>query len=319
MQGNAWHGRKRPRRRFERFRWDRLALVILSAGLIVFGSVRLTGYFRDWASARKTAEALRQVYEAASVVSDDSAPVPTAPPATAVSSTPQPSAAPTAAPPAYLTALKYPDNPQAQASPLFKALRRENKDIVGWLKIDGLLDEAVTQRDETYYMNHDALGKSNANGSIFLDSGISLKTRPYSLVLYGHNMKSGAMFGSLRNYEAVSFYQKNPYITFNTMFEDGRYVVFAAGLVSLERNAWHYMDFFALNSNSLRERQAVLDTLKKVSLFNSPVAVQPDDQLLLLVTCVDKDTERRVVAARRIRPGENEELLKAEIAQSRKR
>ncbi len=319
MQGNSWHGRKPPRKRFERFRWDRLALVVLSAGLIVFGTVHLAGYFREWASARKTAEALRQVYESASAVSDDPTPVPAASPVTAVPSTPRPSPAPTAAPPAYLAALEYPDNPQAQVSSLFKALRRENKDIVGWLKIDGLLDEAVTQRDEVYYMNHDALGKSNANGAIFLDSGISLKTRPYSLVLYGHNMKSGAMFGSLRHYETAAFYQKNPYISFNTMYEDGRYVVFAAGTVSIDRNAWHYMDFFALNSASARERQAVLDTLKSVSLFTCPVTVRPDDQLLLLVTCVEKDTERRVVAARRIRPGENEEALKGQIAQARKR
>ena len=35
-----------------------------------------------------------------------------------------------------------------------------------------LLDEPVVQRDETFYMNHDALGGKNVNGAIFLDSGI---------------------------------------------------------------------------------------------------------------------------------------------------
>ncbi len=69
-----------------------------------------------------------------------------------------------------------------------------------------LLDEPVMQRDETYYMDHDLLGKPNVNGALFLDSGISLKTRPYSLVIYGHNMKTGAMFGCLRNYENLAFY-----------------------------------------------------------------------------------------------------------------
>jgi sortase (surface protein transpeptidase) len=38
--------------------------------------------------------------------------------------------------------------------------------------------------------------------------------------------------------------------------------------------------------------------------------VRPDDQLLLLVTCVENDTERRVVAARRVREGEDEAQLK---------
>ncbi|MCR5565615.1 MAG: hypothetical protein K6F61_02090 [Clostridiales bacterium] len=39
---------------------------------------------------------------------------------------------------------------------------------------------------------------------------------------------------------------------------------------------------------------------------DEPVDVRIDDQILLLVTCVDKDTDRRIVAARRIRDGEEE-------------
>ena len=44
-----------------------------------------------------------------------------------------------------------------------------------------------------------------------------------------------------------------------------------------------------------------------------------EDQLLLLVTCVEKDEERRVVAARRIRDGEDEKELKKLAERSWKR
>lgn len=38
--------------------------------------------------------------------------------------------------------------------------------------------------------------------------------------------------------------------------------------------------------------------------------MRPDVQLLLLVACMENDTVRRVVAARRIRDGEDEAQLK---------
>ena len=41
--------------------------------------------------------------------------------------------------------------------------------------------------------------------------------------------------------------------------------------------------------------------------------------MLILVTCVDKDEERRIVAARRVRDGEDEIELKKLVEKSRKR
>ena len=64
MQGWQWNGRRRHAR-FRRFRWDRLALVILSAALIVFGIVKLTGYGADYEASRQTAEELKQAYQEA--------------------------------------------------------------------------------------------------------------------------------------------------------------------------------------------------------------------------------------------------------------
>ena len=67
------------------------------------------------------------------------------------------------------------------------------------------LDEPVVHKDNTFFLDHDAMGKRNANGAIFMDQGTSLLTRPYTILLYGHNMKTGAMFGNLRKYEDFSY------------------------------------------------------------------------------------------------------------------
>ena len=326
MRSGQWNGRRRPGR-FRGFRWDRLLLVIAAAALLIFGLVKLIGYGADLIASRRTAASLREVYRVETDAPEITAAAPAGPSEAAPAATPEtvPTVSPvpvTAQPTVQngmLPALQYPDNRQLQVAGRFKDLRKLSRDIVGWLSIDGMLDEGVTQRDAVYYTSHDALGKSNVNGAIFLDSSISLKTRPYTLILYGHNMKSGAMFGSLRSYEKTAYYYSNPFITFDTLYEEGRYVVFAAGIVSMEAYDRHYLDLYALTGSRIRDRQAALDVLKAVSPNGCPVDVRPDDQLLLLVTCVDREQERRVVAARRIRDGESEAELKKQFERTLKR
>ena len=164
---------------------------------------------------------------------------------------------------------------------------------------------AVVQRDHTFYMDHDALKNKNRNGAIFLDVSVSLETRPYTLLLYGHNMKSGAMFGGLRNYENPNYCARNRFISFSSLYEEGRYVIFAAGRIGIEEGQPDYIDPFSMLSDNAEERAEMIDRLKKASAWSGSVDVSPEDQLLILVTCVDDDDHRRVVAARRLREGEN--------------
>ncbi len=312
-----WTPRSRRRRNRRRLFW-KLLLVVFASALTLFGLVRLTVYGLDWAASRKTARELRDIYHAET----DFEPIlPTETPFSAPTETPEPAASdapsPTSAP--VLPAMAYPNNPKLQITSRFKALQKESKYIIGWLTLDKLLDEPVVQKDNVYFLTRDARGKENVNGALFLDSMVSLKTRPYALIIYGHNMKTGAMFGCLRNYENISYYRGDPFITFDSLYENGRYVVFAVGSVSTEEKARNYVDFFAFNSRSIPERQKAIDALISASVHTCTVDVQADDQLLVLVTCVDSDEERRVVAARRLRDGEDETALKKLVHYSRKK
>ena len=316
--------RRRRSSRRRRVRWGRVLVALLGLIVAVFGMVKLIGYGVDLLSSRRTAEDLREVYYADPTF--EPIPVTEAPTQTPAPTlegmpavTPAVTFAPTPSPIPRLPSMGYPNNPKLTVSSRFKALRKESKYIVGWLSIHRMLDEAVMQRDNVFYMDHDALGNQNVNGALFLDSGISLKTRPYTYIIYGHNMKSGAMFGSLRNYENSAFYHNDPFITFDTMYETGRYVIFAVGSVSTEEYGRNYVDFYALRSASIPERQAAIDALIAASVHTCTVDVVPEDQLLVLVTCVEKDEDRRVVVARRIRDGEDEAALKKLVEKSRKR
>ena len=152
--------------------------------------------------------------------------------------------------------------------------------------------------------------------TIFLDESCDLKTRPYTLLLYGHNMKTGEMFGSLRNYENIVYYKNNPFITFDTAYEDGRYVVFSVGITRQMAYDRKFVDFVKLSSNRLAWREEAIQSLRKISVLSVPIEVNAEDQLLLLVTCVDDSAERRLVAARRIREGETEEELLRQVKNS---
>ena len=318
MQGGQWKGRRRRKTRFRRFPWVRAALIAVSAALVLFALVKFIGYGADYLSSRRTAETLRQAYQAETPAPEITA-APTEQPLTASPAPAQATPRPTPTPAAVLPTVKYPGNPTLIVSDRFKTLRKQNKDIIGWLTLGTLLDEGVTQRNETYYLTHDALGKKNVNDAIFLDSSVSLKTRPYAYILYGHNMKTGAMFGCLRNYENIGFYRAHPFVTFDTLYEDGRYVIFSVGTVNIVERVGNYANLFSFLSSDIQERQTAIEALIKASVLSCPIDMRPDDQLLLLVTCVDHDNERRVVAARRVREGEDENELKTLVERSWKK
>ena len=328
---HQWQPRQsnRPRRykersRKPRFRWERLIAVLLGAFLIVFGSIRLIGYARDWIALRKTNGKLQSVYYDAPTdtpvpSTEEPAAVPTPALTAGEAGTPTHSPEPSPSPVPFLEAAAYPYNANLTVSSRFKALRKESKYIMGWLNMGKLVDEPVMQRDDVFYLTHDASGRENVNGAIFLEASISIKTRPYTYILYGHNMKTGAMFGSLRNYENQNFYHLDPFITFDTMYENGRYVIFAVSTVSTEEYDRHFVDLYELKSKDREKRQDAIDALISASVFTCSVDVRADDQILLLVTCTEKDQERRVIAARRIRDGEDEDAVKKLVERNRKR
>ena len=322
MQWQPKQGRDGRSRRSRRrhIRWSRLLPVLAGTALLVYGLGRLIAYGVDLAASRRSNREMETIYynrRSDTPMPEEATLVPsvTAPGSPRISATPTP----TQSPIPRLDALSYPNNPGLRVASQFQTLRKENRDIVAWLKLGGLLDQAVAQRDNVYYLDHDIKGGGNRNGALFLDAAIDLKTRPYTLIVYGHNMKSGAMFGSLRNYENLAFYRRDPFITFDQLSEPGCYVIFAVGSISVEEGGGHYVDFFGLKSANIQARQAALDTILEASVFSCPLDVRPEDQWLILVTCTEKDADRRVVAARRIREGETEAGLRELVNGARKK
>lgn len=338
-RGTRRYGQRKLRERVVPRRTGSAIVMLCLAGVLVLSSVKVVSYVSDYFASRRASKELRDAYyldideadefpevldiaaidpETANMIEPEAAPAQTAGPQAAATQEPA-AVAVQETDTDKLVPLGYPGNPLRSISSRFEKIRRQNKDIIGWLTVEDLLDEAVVQRDNSYYLRRDYQGYHNVNGAIFLDESISLESRPYTLMLYGHNMKTGAMFGSLRNYEDIGFYKKAPFITFDTMYENGRYVIFSVATVSLKRGNRHYVDLAKLNSTSRSRREEAISELLAASLYSCEIRMSPDDQLLLLVTCVDDDDERRIVAARRVRESETEETLRKRVGESHRK
>ena len=171
--------------------------------------------------------------------------------AAAVQTVVTPSPAPTQA---TVPTVIYPSNPYAIYSSAFSGIRESNSDIVAWLQVEELVDSAVVLRDNTYYLTHDVSKKQNSNGALFLDEATEFvkNQRPYTFIVYGHNMKSGTMFGTLKKFDKQTWYYNHPFITFNTLYEDGDYVVFSVGQINVEDpTSQSYVNIYDLYSDSV--------------------------------------------------------------------
>ena len=110
----------------------------------------------------------------------------------------------------------------------YEELYNMNPNLIGWLKIadtngeEVFIDYPVMQSpDKEYYLTHNFYQEYDKNGSIFLDPECDVVHRSTNLIIYGHHMKSGEMFGNLDRYSSEEFFENHRYIQFDTIYEKG--------------------------------------------------------------------------------------------------
>lgn len=106
----------------------------------------------------------------------------------------------------------------------FDALLAECPDVVGWLYCpDTPINYPVVQaEDNDYYLRRLLDGTWNSNGSIFMDYRCPSDFSGGNSILYGHNMKNDAMFGTLEDYRKQEYYDAHPVLYLLTPAQDYR-------------------------------------------------------------------------------------------------
>lgn len=186
----------------------------------------------------------------------------------------------------------------------YKNLLNKNKRLIGWVKIDDTnIDYPVMQTtDNEYYLDHNLNQEYDKNGSIFMDKDCDVLKPSTNFILYGHHMKSGQMFGSLSSYSDQSYYEKHPYIQFDTIYEKGLYeimYVFRSRVYSEDEIVFKYYQF--IDAQSEQEFDSYMNDMADMSLYDTGVTASFGDQLLTLSTCDYQEKNGRfVVVAKKV-------------------
>ncbi len=180
------------------------------------------------------------------------------------------------------------------------AMYELNQDLVGWLSIDGTgLDYPVLKgTDNDYYLDHDFYGGSSASGSIYMDYRNS--TEDINIIIYGHNMSSGTMFGYLSNYRNESFYNAHREIRFDTLYEHHTYEVIAVCLGRvryIDEEGFRYYNY----TNDEYELDSFFMDIRNQSIYQVDHEFENSDRFITLSTCSNDSENGRlyVVAVRK--------------------
>ena len=163
-----------------------------------------------------------------------------------------------------------PEGPQIL--PEYQELYNQNADFAGWLTIAGTeIDYPVMQavpESGDFYLEHNFNGEKDINGSIFMDSRNDYRNQDDNLIIYGHNMKSGMMFGNLKSYLDESFWKEHKKLTFNTIYEKAEYEIIAVCLSKVLKegeDVLPYYDF--INAGSEENFNRYIENIKEMNIM----------------------------------------------------
>lgn len=206
----------------------------------------------------------------------------------------------------------YADEEEAQAAEADRMMAKygnlyeQNQDFIGWLSIEGTkinYPVMYTPADPQHYLRRNFDGDYDIAGMLFADYRCSFNPNSTDIIIYGHHMNNGTMFGPLMDFQNTDYLKEHTTVTFDTIYSAGTYEIFAAFQAAAyddDSDAFKYYDF--INADTEDELNDYLDNIKALSLYydedNAPVF---GDEIITLSTC-DYYTEdgRFAVLAKRI-------------------
>ena len=203
-----------------------------------------------------------------------------------------------------------------------------NNDMQGWVEIEGtnLSYPVVQAKDNDYYHRLNFQEEYDYYGVPYLDYECKLEVDPAetsdNLIIYGHNIgNDGLMFNPLSYYKQLAFYKEHPVVRFDSIYKEQEYKIFGVMVLNAKPeqdngkvfNYWQQVDFADEEAFN-----AYVNEVRKRSMWDIDVDVQPGDKLLTLSTCCyDFRPEARcVIVARAVRDGEDRTVDTSTAAQN---
>ncbi len=179
----------------------------------------------------------------------------------------------------------------------FDALKAVNEDVIGWLVVEALdISYPIVQSDDNDFYLHRTTEKTyNFAGSIFLDYMNKPDFSDCHSIVYGHNMKNGSMFGTLKQFRNEDVYSKSMYFWICTPEKNYKYRIFSAHEVQVESEA------YTLFSGPGKAFEDYLKKMKELSEIPvGDVAFDKMDRVVSLSTCTGDSSTRFIVQGKRL-------------------
>ena len=197
------------------------------------------------------------------------------------------------------------DMEQADSGPVppinvdFDTLRSINTDVIGWIYVEALdnINYPVVQAEDNETYLHMTYEKNyNFAGTIFVDYENSSDFSDCNTLIYGHNMKNGSMFASLKKFtQDEELYKKSKYFWILTPDMNYRYEIVSAYVTGVNS------DTYTLFKGPGDEFQQYLNNIKGYSEIQTEAGEMTiKDKIVTLSTCTGNDATRFVVQGKQV-------------------
>lgn len=197
----------------------------------------------------------------------------------------------------------------------WKALKKVNPDVQGWLYQKGtVINYPVVQGTDNDTYLHTRFDKQwSGGGTLFVDYRMEKDFKGFNSIIYGHHMKDGSMFRSIRGYtKEEGYYDKHKTLELTTPHGNYHLVVFSAFITKATDENTYKMTY------DEAEKQAYIDRAwekSELPITRDSVDVTKDDRLVTLSTCAYDYEEARYIVMCKMVPWTKAEVQAGKDAQ----
>lgn len=174
----------------------------------------------------------------------------------------------------------------------FESLKKVNEDIIGWIRVNALdISYPIAQStNNDYYLHRTFERVDNFAGCIFMEYQNHSDFSDKNTIIYGHNMKNGSMFGTLRKFYEDEVYEKAPYFWIYTPDKIYRYDIFSCAEVAVDSLAYQ----ITFSEEGSFEKY-IDDAYSRSVVKGNDIKVTAEDKIVTLSTCTGNESTRFIV------------------------
>jgi sortase B len=194
--------------------------------------------------------------------------------------------------------------------PYYEKLKEQNGHFVGWLSIPGTnvnYPVMQTPQEPEYYLYRDFNQKDASSGSLFASEISNVNKPSDAVILYGHRMKTGSMFGNFGKLTEEDYLAEHNRVIFDTLANRNEYRIWCVFTEAVGTGSAREFQYY--NYSDFRDEIDFADFVSQARSYANAIDEDASpkfgDKILLLSTCeYTHDNGRLVVVCVRTSPQE---------------